>query len=1067
MKHSILLIVTVLFFLNISIALANENSDNIELLVKYKDEYIQILEEDLLEPKIGVQNFRISRSRLIIEDYLPELGVVKYGIPSYLDSDTIIMDFIHDEMVHIVATNDIRVVQLNDIPLSNDINNLFMEQEIVELLNNNPLYYRQWALQQFNISMVWKYINIGCLEEITVAVLDTGIDYQHDDLKAVLVNGYNYIGDNENPVDDNGHGTAVSGIIAAENNDIGIVGVAPGVKIMPVKILNNLGKGDVMTEIKGIIWAVDNGANIINLSLSGERYKDGVDTFNTIEYAAIQYAINRGVIVVAAVGNNMDAVSYPAAYPDVIAVTSVDRQGEISIYANYGPEVSIAAPGEDIWSTYLGNTYIEASGTSVATPFITGIAALLLANNKELTPFEIKQLMEVSSVDKGSSGKNDQYGYGIINPLISIILPVTKIQPSISNMYYPNYPLDYLITMDDLYELDQSDFHSVYSNTFLDLYNFDIDFSKSYKNYYYGSYDLLNSSVVDMVYGKGEYTVLLNEPGFYELRSRSISQEYAGSREKFTLFPESPTADYSSGNYSLPIEVTLVTSTSTGSIYYTTNGESPLINGRINDNAKYYNDPIRITNNTVVNAITVSGRFTSTVATYWYGERYQYQPIELDIPIAKSDAHIIENENYIIEILSQHGGYIYNIIVKDQHQKVSSKLFEINLGSLGNNKSSYDTLQLSKDNLAKLAKHEYDLLIELANFHLIIPHNELAKLNKTTADFIQLDIAVLQYDTAVKALPLLQVEDNIDILTLASSAVKINIKCIKEGTEIHQNETIDFIVELYLTILNPNNQEEQWNDFRKTGVFVTYDGMFYEYVGGELDSVSRFFKIKVSPMGQILFILENKQTFQDIQKHWAKKYIEILASKQIVEGGNEMLFRPDDMITRAEFTAMLVRELDRENNNALYSSYHEYITNVPNFIDVPETIWYYYYIERAKEMGLVNGIDFNLFEPERLLTREEAFTILMRIYKLAEQGKITISVSWKGLSIFNAERSIQTTPTDMEQVSDWAKQEVQKGLDIKIVNGYLDGAIRPQQELTRAEASTLFLSLFEACSGNK
>ena len=217
---------------------------------------------------------------------------------------------------------------------------------------------------------------------------------------SILVKGHNFVNESEEPHDNNGHGTEMAGVIE---------GVAPGVKIMPVKILDYNATGDINTEIKGIVWAVNNGANIINLSLGGGK-------FNVIEYLAVKYAINKGVVIIAAVGNDNTNVSYPAAYDDVIAVSSVNMDQQISIFADNGPQVTVAAPGEMLFTTALGNKYKYTNGTSSAGAFVSGVVALLLAKDDSLTPNEIKQLIKESS-DKMSQNKVSQYDYGIINPV--------------------------------------------------------------------------------------------------------------------------------------------------------------------------------------------------------------------------------------------------------------------------------------------------------------------------------------------------------------------------------------------------------------------------------------------------------------------------------------------------------------------------------------------------------------------------------------------------------------------------------------------------------------------------
>lgn len=169
---------------------------------------------------------------------------------------------------------------------------------------------------------------------------------------------------------------------------------------------------------------------------------------------------------------------------------------------------------------------------------------------------------------------------------------------------------------------------------------------------------------------------------------------------------------------------------------------------------------------------------------------------------------------------------------------------------------------------------------------------------------------------------------------------------------------------------------------------------------------------------------------------------------------------PDETIIRAEFTTMLVKEIDRGQSET-YTEFKGY------FKDVPEEEWYSQYIERAKEIGLINGTKEYQFEPENMLTREEAFVILMRAYEMAEKESGLNLEDWKNISLLNDERIAQKQPaSDMMQVSEWAKPGILKGLEVDVISGYPDGTIKPQNTLTRAEATTLLLRLFEKCADN-
>ncbi|MEK4238874.1 S8 family peptidase [Paenibacillus sp. FSL H7-0714] len=247
---------------------------------------------------------------------------------------------------------------------------------------------------------------------IKVAIMDSGIDEQHEDLKNTSIIQYNAV-DLEEPVFDKlGHGTAIAGIIAANDNEFGLVGVSPHVKILSIKVLNDEGKGEIESFVRGIEWAIDHDADIINMSFGIKRDDPQLKT-------AIEKALKHGVIVVAAVGNKMGSeTEFPAAYKEVISVTGIDSTENIFSLASRG-KVDFSAPGKDILSLSPNDQYAVYNGTSFATAHITGtIANLLLINdyskNENINTF-IKNDLTSLSKDLGNKGYDNIYGNGSLS----------------------------------------------------------------------------------------------------------------------------------------------------------------------------------------------------------------------------------------------------------------------------------------------------------------------------------------------------------------------------------------------------------------------------------------------------------------------------------------------------------------------------------------------------------------------------------------------------------------------------------------------------------------------------
>lgn len=234
---------------------------------------------------------------------------------------------------------------------------------------NDARYGEQWALPVIGLPEAWESLPP---RTITIAVIDSGVCSNHPDLQGRILPGYDFVDDDNDPTDTFGHGCGVAGVIAANsNNGQGIVGVAPNAQIMPLRVLNDVGLGNYSNIANAIVYAVDNGADIINLSLAGS-------TSSAILEAAVAYAVDNGVVVIAAAGNSgVEGAFFPAAYPSVIAVGSIDPVTyERSRFSNFGADIDVWAPGRDILTTNTAGGYEFVSGTSFAAPIVAGITAM-------------------------------------------------------------------------------------------------------------------------------------------------------------------------------------------------------------------------------------------------------------------------------------------------------------------------------------------------------------------------------------------------------------------------------------------------------------------------------------------------------------------------------------------------------------------------------------------------------------------------------------------------------------------------------------------------------------------
>ncbi|UVI32158.1 S8 family peptidase [Paenibacillus spongiae] len=277
------------------------------------------------------------------------------------------------------------------------------------IVPNDVLYHDyQWNLPVIETEKGWG-VSKGS-DKVLVAVLDTGVQTDHPDLAGKLHAGTNIVTPGEAPEDDVGHGTHVAGIIAAVvNNSEGVAGLSWYNKVLPVKVLDSSGAGSTYSVAEGIIWATDNGAKVINMSLGNYAEAEFL-------HDAIKYAFDRDVVLIAASGNdNTERPGYPAAYPEVFAVASTDPDGSKSSFSNYGDYIDVAAPGASIASTYPGSQYAALSGTSMASPHVAALAGLIRSINPKLTNTQVMDIMRNSAHDLGTKGKDKYFGHGQID----------------------------------------------------------------------------------------------------------------------------------------------------------------------------------------------------------------------------------------------------------------------------------------------------------------------------------------------------------------------------------------------------------------------------------------------------------------------------------------------------------------------------------------------------------------------------------------------------------------------------------------------------------------------------
>jgi hypothetical protein len=331
----------------------------------------------------------------------------------------------------------------------------------VELTPNDPSFANQWGHTRMNSTGAWDYTTGS--NSVVIAIIDTGIDETHPDLAGKIVAGYDYVDGDSNPHDTNGHGTHVAGIsAAATNNSIGVAGTSWQSPVMALRVLGTTGSGTSSAIVNGINFAYQNGAKVLNMSLGGSSYSQTMQD-------AVNAAHGAGKLVVAAMGNNNSSTpAYPAAYTNVMAVSATGPTDTKASYSNYGSHCDISAPGGDMgflhdpngilstmptYSVYLNTqygysqNYDTLNGTSQASPYVAGVAALIFALNPALTPDQVQTAIQSTATDLGAAGWDQYFGWGRVNAAAAVQVYGVPAAPALASISNPDddgsYPVDW------------------------------------------------------------------------------------------------------------------------------------------------------------------------------------------------------------------------------------------------------------------------------------------------------------------------------------------------------------------------------------------------------------------------------------------------------------------------------------------------------------------------------------------------------------------------------------------------------------------------------------------------
>jgi len=335
--------------------------------------------------------------------FLASWQIVSVDIPVYHGVEACKANIASQSASSNQATKSAELGKTNCIAIVDCVSSQFPQSShhLSQGITNGLGLKKGWAFKQIQTQVVSQFTTVN--SPIIVAVLDTGIDRDHEALNDRIIEEINFT-QSETTDDIYGHGTHVAGIIAGKNNDgLSTIGIAPNSRLLNVKVADDKGRCEVSALVDGIIWAVENGANIINISIDTSESASGLRD-------AVDYAWRKGVVIVAAAGNDGSELPvYPAYYDNSIAVAAIQETGTLAPLSNYGNWVDVAAPGFNIYSTLPNNCYGYKHGTSFATAYVSGLAALLFPlvtdmNGNGRLNDEVRQAIEAGCREIGVEG---------------------------------------------------------------------------------------------------------------------------------------------------------------------------------------------------------------------------------------------------------------------------------------------------------------------------------------------------------------------------------------------------------------------------------------------------------------------------------------------------------------------------------------------------------------------------------------------------------------------------------------------------------------------------------------
>jgi hypothetical protein len=967
----------------------------------------------------------------------------------------------------------------------------------MESVYNNPSdpgYMRTWGQQVTGLVKAREYTTADQNSRVRVAVIDTGVDLDHPDLVGHLLAGKNFVtadlarNPTAPPQDLNGHGTHIAGIIAAQARDAGgFTGIAPGTSILPLKILDENGNGDTAGLVAGIEYAAQQGVDFINFSLGS--YFDSRAVHDAVSSATAQ-----GILIFAAAGNDSNhwtgaeagqlnapgnetgrsfgLANYPAAYPEVVSVGAVEQltDGTLTIadFSNIG-KVDIAAPGVNIYSTYPEDPAVPTDGyemlhgTSQATAFAAGFAALLKARNPALSGGEIRQIMEDTAsalplsdlsymnnpYGAEPTGAAEYFGNGLISGEFGYTLP--RLQMALDTSLFASKR-----SVKATARLVDSQGAVIGQDAAASLQVWSVREDETLGNL---TKIPVSETSLNLTAGEGAAALTLPNQDVYHYIVYSDNRQPGNTMIRSEFYelirrPQTPTPDIGSGSYNNTQMVSPAGYTPGAAVYYmfTPDAEGDVVSGI------YTNTPIPITESGVLALFSVKNHVFSGEAYYAYSivpDSLAQAPsngsggggviVPEPQPAPAPTPGPIPGPGTPAPTPMPTPGPAPVFTPPDPSETdVPEKAVVPGDGS-----GRIVTVKPEQSKLIKLIEDSTNSEViidataggDIDQVHVIFPGEALHLATvKKKAITVKADDFTISLTPGMLGNAPYSADVTFTAQNVQASAIHpasrfqgrqrspiYDFNLLVDGRKVTRFEVpvkASFVINT--AGLNPD----------KLGIF-RFDAALqsWEYVGGKISggtieaALTHF-----SPYA----VFEIDKTFSDISGHWARKEIEALAAKQIVAGINASQFKPGGLVNRAEFASLLSRALLLDEE-----------PDMIRFTDVPAHAWYYKGVMNAFNKGIINGVDRARFEPQKSLTREEMATMLVKAY-LAAAGKQLGDVGSAG----------QTAYKDQKDISPWARDYVRAASVLGLMNGVQSGRFEPRGTASRAQAAKAIYQLF-------